>query len=433
MLDDCLRNLDLGMPRDRGRYDLAAAMHACHTPGTGIALIDGGRIAEVVYAGVRETGGSDPVTERTLFQSGSISKSVAAACALRLVADGVLDLDEDVDARLTSWHLPPNGDWRPRITLRQLLSHTAGLTVGGFIGYPRGTRVPSVPEVLDGKGNSMPVAATGFPGLRYEYSGGGYTVMQQLLVDVTGFDFPALAADLVLEPAGMRDSTYAQPLPEALADRAATGHHPGPVPVPGRFHTYPEMAAAGLWSTASDLARFFLAVQASLDGEPGALLPKDLAEEMVTPALPGSRYGLGLEVGAGGPGSFGHSGNDQGFENHAVLRGGTGVVMMTNSFYGKALMHGVVLPVITRALGWAGEPEGNASETVPSGCFGPFEVRPEGDRLLLTFAGQPAVRLSATGSGRWRADEINVDVRLDGGTLVVTQDGHDVRAEPTPR
>lgn len=164
MLDDCLRELSVGMPRSHGTVDLAAAMRLCHTPGTGIALIDGGALAETVYAGTREAAGTDPVTGRTRFQAGSISKSVAAACALRLVADGVLDLDSDVNERLRSWRIPANDGWQPRVALRHLLSHTAGMTAGGFVGYPQGTPVPSVPELLDGHGNSEAVAVTGLPG-----------------------------------------------------------------------------------------------------------------------------------------------------------------------------------------------------------------------------------------------------------------------------
>ena len=225
----------------------------------------------------------------------------------------MLDLDEDVSQRLQSWRIPANNGWYPRVTLRQLLSHTAGMTVGGFVGYPEGVPVPSVPDLLAGHGNSMPVVVAGMPGLRHSYSGGGYVVMQQLLVDVTGQDFPTLAEELVLAPTGMRDSTFAQPLPARLATNAAAGHHPGPVLVPGRWHTYPEMAAAGLWTTAGDLTRFFLAIRASLSDEAGALLPQHLAEQMAGAAKPHVPYGLGLQLAAASePSAIGHVGNTQG-------------------------------------------------------------------------------------------------------------------------
>jgi CubicO group peptidase (beta-lactamase class C family) len=257
--------------------------------------------------------------------------------------------------------------------------------------------------------------------------------MQQLLEDVTGRDFPSLATELVLGPAGMRDSTFAQPLPAALADVAATGHHPGPVPVPGRWHTYPEMAAAGLWSTAPDLARFFLAIRESLAATPGALLPRHVAEQMVVPAVDGTPYGLGVRLGpAPGPASIGHGGNDQGFENYAVLYTdrGQGVVVMTNSFYGSVLIREAVVPALTEAYGWQ-QPTTAPASPAPNGParYGDFLVQPSGADLMLTFAGQSPVRLSCTSDGRWQARSVNVDVWFDDDTLVVEQDGGTVRTE----
>jgi CubicO group peptidase (beta-lactamase class C family) len=433
MLRDALERLDLGLPGSRERVDLAAAMVAAHTPGVSIALIDGGVIAETVSAGVVEAGGARPVSEQTLFQSGSISKSVAAACALRLVADGVLDLDGDVNDRLKSWRIPANDDWQPRVTLRQLLSHTAATTVGGFIGYPQGTEVPSVPRLLDGHGNSLPVVVSGLPGLRFRYSGGGYVVMQQLLADVTGADFPALAAELVLGPVGMSDSTFAQPLPPALAGSAATGHHPGPVPVPGRWHTYPEMAAAGLWTTATDLARFFLAVKASLTGAAGALLPQRIAEQMATPQTSQAPYGLGLTLAPPGqPSTIGHGGDDQGFENHAVLYPdtGQGIVMMTNGFHGRELIDQIVVPAVARAYRWPGHrPASTSPAPAAPRRYDDVEVSPAGGDLLLTLAGQQPLRLHPRGDGRWTSGSLTIDVWFDNSTLVIEQDGAQVRYE----
>jgi len=427
MLRDVLERLDLGLPGSRGRVPLAEAMAAAHTPGVSIALIDGGAITETVAAGVAEAGGARAVTERTLFQAGSISKSVAAACALRLVADGVLDLDADVNDRLTTWRIPAADGWQPRVTLRQLLSHTAGTTVGGFVGYPQGTPVPTVPQLLDGHGNSLPVVVSGLPGLRFRYSGGGYTVLQQLLADVTGTDFPALAAELVLGPAGMSESTFAQPLPPERAGSAATGHHPGPVPVPGRWHTYPEMAAAGLWSTATDLARFLLAIKTSLSGTPGALLPRHIAEQMATAQTDQAPYGLGLALARPGePATIGHSGDDQGFEAHAVLYPGTGqgIVLMTNGFYGSDLIQQIVLPAVARAYRWPGPVPAPASPAPAApGRYADFEISPAGDDLLLTAAGQQPLRLHPRGAGRWAAGSLALEVWFDNTTLVIEQDG----------
>jgi CubicO group peptidase (beta-lactamase class C family) len=419
---------DLGLPRTSGRYDLTQAMAQAHTPGVGIALIEGGAIAETRYAGLTRVGSTSPVTEHTLFQAGSISKSVAAACALRVVADGRLDLDEDVNDRLRSWRVPGNGDWTPRVTPRLLLSHTAGTTVGGFVGYPAGTPVPSTVDVLNGQGNGLPVVVAGLPGLGYSYSGGGFTVLQQLLVDVTGQDFPALAHELVLDPVGMHDSTFAQPPPQERSADAACGHYPGPVVVPGGWHTYPEVAAAGLWSTAVDLARFFLAVRASLLGHDGALLPKELAEQMATPAHPTSSYGLGLAL-ADEPRRIGHGGDTQGFTSWAQVSvdSGQGAVIMTNSFYGAALIRYGFEPILERAFGWASPPAASpaAAPTAPT-RYGEFLIEPAGEQLRLVYGQQPPITLSPV-DGYWSAVPVNLELRFEPGILVITQDGEQTR------
>ena len=408
-------------------------MREAHVPGVSIALIEHGTVTERWYAGMRRHGHTDPVSAHTRFQAGSISKSVAAACALRLVADGRLDLDEHVDDRLSSWRIPANDGWRPRTTLRQLLSHTAGTSVHGFPGYPHDMPVPTVPQLLDGQGNTPPVQVTSLPGLQYSYSGGGYTIMQQLLVDVTGQDFAALAAELVLGPVGMRDSTYAQPLPAELADSAATGHYPGPVPLPGDWHTYPEQAAAGLWTTATDLARFFIALRDSVLGRPGALLPQRLAEQMATPHATNARYGLGLQLAdEGAPASIGHAGDNQGFVNwgRLFLESGQGLVVMTNSDWGRSLIGEVVVPAVRKHYSWpdgaaAPEPEHRtAAELAGRYRFdgGELRLRAVDDELELLFGSQPPLRLARGTDGDWHARAVNVDLRFRGEELTLHQE-----------
>ncbi|HEY3502333.1 MAG TPA: serine hydrolase domain-containing protein [Actinocatenispora sp.] len=425
----------------RAEIDLDTAMRWCHTPGLSVALIDGGELRETWTAGTRTVGRAEPVTPHTRFQAGSISKSVAAAVALRLVAAGVLDLDEDVDGRLRSWRIPANDGWRPRITLRQLLSHTAGLTVHGFPGYPADASVPTVPELLDGRGNTPPVRVTTLPGVQFSYSGGGYVVLQQLLADVTATDFPTLAAELVLGPARMGDSTYAQPLPAALADEAAVGHRVGPVPVAGRWHTYPEMTAAGLWSTPADLARFFLAVRDSLAGVPGSLLPRALAEEMATPHARNTPYGLGLQLaGTDAPRTIGHGGTDEGYRNDALLYldAGQGMVAMANSDGGGDLIAEFVRPALADEYGWPGRdttpasPDGADRTGVYRDGDTTLRVAHTGDDVTLTVDDQPPVRLRRDPDGAWRGPALTVELRFpDPETLVLHQDAEyttDIRA-----
>jgi CubicO group peptidase (beta-lactamase class C family) len=147
--------------------------------------------------------------------------------------------------------------------------------------------------VLDGQkpANTAAIRADVVPGTIWRYAGGGYTVMQQLLMDVTGRPFPLLLADLVLRPIGMKDSTYEQPLPEARRAAAASGHLTDGGLLPGRYHTYPEMAAAGLWTTPTDLARFLMEIQQALQGRSKILTPA-MARQMVT--VQKGSYGLGL-------------------------------------------------------------------------------------------------------------------------------------------
>ena len=190
--------------------------------GLSLAIIDDGRIAETRTYGTTTRGGGVRITPNTLFQAGSISKPVAAVGALQLVEAGKLSLDENVNAKLKAWRVPDNDfTVTEKVTLRRLLSHTAGLTVHGFPGYDVQERVPTVAEVLDGKGNTPPVRVNLVPGTTWRYSGGGYTVMQQLVTDVTGKTFPDYMRENVLRPLGMTNSTYQQPLP---SDWASVSH-----------------------------------------------------------------------------------------------------------------------------------------------------------------------------------------------------------------
>jgi CubicO group peptidase (beta-lactamase class C family) len=333
---------------------LAGRMAALNVPGVSVAVINDGAVEWARGYGVLEAGTAGPVTAETLFQAASISKSVAALAAMRLVERGDLALDEDVNVRLKSWKVPENEFTKTeKVTLRRLLSHTAGLTVHGFGGYPAGAPVPSIVQVLDGEkpANSPPVRVDIVPGGVNRYSGGGFTVMQLLLTDVTGKAFPDLISELVLEPIGMAHSTYEQPLPPGRREEAATAHHSNGNPVPGRFHTYPEMAAAGLWTTPTDLARFLLEIRKALAGR-SEVLGAETARLMTTPVKPG--YGLGLSLeGLGPAATFGHGGSNEGYKCQmtAFFAKGQGAVIMTNGDEGGYLCR-EVLRSIAREYDW---------------------------------------------------------------------------------
>ncbi|MFO7693433.1 MAG: serine hydrolase [Vicinamibacterales bacterium] len=362
---------------------LAARMAELKTPGVSVAVINGGVIEWAKGYGVAETGGSLPVTPQTLFQAASLSKPVAALAALRLVEQGKLALDEDVNARLTSWKVPANEfTGTEKVTLRRLLSHTAGLTVSGFPGYSANAPVPALVQVLDGQkpANTAAIGADIAPGTIWRYSGGGYTVMQQLLMDVTGRPFPLLLAELVLQPVGMSDSSYEQPLPEPRRAAAASGHRADGSLLPGRFHTYPEMAAAGLWTTPTDLARFLIEIQQALQGRSKVLTPAT-ARQMV--AVQKGNYGLGLSIeGAGTSAAFGHGGANAGFKCQmtAFIESGRGAVVMTNGDQGGRLAS-EVLRAVAAEYGWPlRQPRQKTVVTVEPSALAPlagrYELRP---------------------------------------------------------
>jgi CubicO group peptidase (beta-lactamase class C family) len=225
--------------KGRGPSMLNKRMEQLHVPGVSVAMIDNYQIAWAKAYGLANAETGTLVTVDTLFQAGSVSKPVAALASLKLVEQGALDLDRNVNDQLKSWKVPDNKFTKEHpVDLRGLLSHTAGLTVHGFPGYAMGTPIPTVPQILDGvkPANTQPVRVNKVPGDGFRYAGGGTTVAQLLLVDVTGRPFPDLLRDTVLEPLNMTSSTYEQPLPERLWSRAATGHKADGKPVAGRWH-----------------------------------------------------------------------------------------------------------------------------------------------------------------------------------------------------
>lgn len=320
------------------KFDFAGRMRAQHVPGVSIAIIDGYRIVWAHGYGFVEAGSSQPVTPETRFQAASISKPVAAMAALKLVEEGKLSLDEDVNGKLKSWKIPENEFTREeKVTLRRLLSHSAGLTVHGFPGYDVDDKLPTIPQVLDGlkQANTAPVRVDIKPGSKSRYSGGGITVMQLLMMDVTARQFPALMQALVLSRIGMTHSTYQQPPPEDWKASAATGHGENGEKIHGGWHVYPEMAAAGLWTTPSDLAKFAIELQLSKDVKANHVLSREMTHQMLTRQI--SDVGLGIML--NGKERFSHAGSNEGFKCllAATMTTGQGIVIMTNGDQGWRL------------------------------------------------------------------------------------------------
>ena len=324
-----------------------------HVPGLSLACIHNGTVAWRQAFGVARVG-AEPVTAESLFQGGSISKSVTALAVLRLVEKGNLNLDADVSQYLKGWKLPTNKFTKQSsVTLRELLSHTAGATVHGFEGYAAGQRVPTLVQVLNGEkpANSAPVTIDFVPGTNFRYSGGGYAIVQQILVDVAGKPFPDLMQDVVLQPLHMTHSTFQQPLPEKLRSLEATPYDEDGNAIEGGPHTYPAMSVAGLWTTPSDLAQFALGIQDALAGKPEAIVSSATVREMLRPVR--QNYALGFVIGGNDANRyFWHPGVNAGFVAFFfAYEKGDGLALMTNGQNSKDLGLEVV-QALAKHYGW---------------------------------------------------------------------------------
>jgi CubicO group peptidase (beta-lactamase class C family) len=334
---------------------LVDRMEFYKTPGVSIAVINNGKIEWARAYGVREAGKREPVTTETLFQAGSISKPVTAFAALRLVERRKIGLDEDVNRKLVTWKVPENEFTREKkVTLRDLLTHSGGLTNHAVGNYYSGDSLPTLLDILDGKApaKSPPIRVGFIPGSRWDYSGGGYTVLQQLLIDVSGKQFAELLQESVLDPLKMKHGAFQQPLPKHLWAVAAVGHARNGQKIKGNWVIFPEMAAAGLWSTPSDLARFAIELQRAQSGHSNKILSTEMTRQMLTRQI--GSWGLGLEVeGEGRSARFSHGGDTEGYKCLMVAyeNTGQGAVIMTNSDRGDRLA-GEILRSIAKEYGW---------------------------------------------------------------------------------
>lgn len=321
-----------------GKLSLAERMARWKVPGLSVAVIENCKIVDRHGFGVTRKGGA-AVQSDTLFQAASVTKPVVAFAALRLVDQGQLSLDRDVNTELRSWKVPasPLLEGHP-ITLRGILSHSAGLIPGGYGGYVHGQPVPTLIQTLSGvkPARPKPVQVAYVPGADWRYSGGGYLVAQLLMTEKTGESFDDIVHDEVLAPMHMARSRFAPPSP---GENVASGHVADGTMVPGGWHVYPELAAASLWSTAPDLASFGLAAMKAVRNEPNALLKPALASQMAS-AQAGPRS-LGFVVGGQGKARhFGHEGTNEGYNASLILYPQTcqGAAIMANSDNAKPLI-----------------------------------------------------------------------------------------------
>ncbi len=366
-----------GAQGDAGRT-LAELMTEHTTPALSVAVIKDYRLLWAKAYGMADPQAGLEANVETLFQAASISKPVSAMAVLRAVQDGRFGLDDDINSLLESWRLVQSQEYlaETTVTPRLLLSMTAGTTVSGFPGYLPTDEIPTVPQVLgyDAAGrktaaNTDPVIVDWEPGTRYEYSGGGSTILQLALSDVMDRPFAKIVKETVLDPIGMTHSCFCQPLPPEL-DRNAARAHGWVVRQDGfigrgdaKWHVYPELYAAGLWTTATDLAKFMIEVQLSLEGRSNSVLSREMAQKMVTPGGVG-HYALGFTAGSESPHQpaqageanrfFGHTGGNWGFRGNFVgsLEGGNGYVILANSDDANPIIFPELPTRIREVYGW---------------------------------------------------------------------------------
>jgi CubicO group peptidase (beta-lactamase class C family) len=271
-------------------HSLSQQMEFYKVPGVSIAVINNG----------------EPVDENTLFQAASISKSVSALGALHQVQRGVLDLDTNINDFLLSWKVPDNELTRIQpVTLRYLLCHGAGIGGHSLGTYPAGGEIPTILQLLEGRppATGAPVRVVAKPQTEFRYSGGGYLIALQAMIDMNGRSFPDIMNECVLSPLAMERSGYFQPLEHGAKENVAAGHDEMGFVYEGYWRTIPSLAGGGLWSTPSDLCRFAIEVQRALRGE-SSIISRELAEEMLTVHI--ASYGLGLALQGEGPGRGRH-------------------------------------------------------------------------------------------------------------------------------
>jgi CubicO group peptidase (beta-lactamase class C family) len=406
------------------RFTLADRMAHYRVPGVSVAIIEGCRIVDVRGFGRSAIGGR-PITAQTLFQAGSISKSLTAIAALKLVENGTLSLDSDVRPFLKTWTLPssPLLTGHP-VTLRGLLNHTAGINVEGGQGYARGAALPSLADILEGRSpaNNPPIRVETTPGSAWSYSSGGYYIAQALMADTTGEAFPALMDRLVLRPAGMSHSRFEHPISTAHARLAASAVGPDGTPLPGGWRNNPELAASGLWTTPDDLAHLLIVVARAVRLEDNRLLGADTVRQMMKRG-PGN-WGLGVDLGRpDGPRRFGHTGQNVGFSSEYVMFPDScqGAVVMTNADEGSWLAT-EVLRAIGDSYGWPGgkpspvQADVPMTDTIAARFVGKYRLR---DFPAETFA----ITRKADGGLYWaRTGHIGRDLLAEGDGKLFSPD-----------
>ena len=321
-------------------FNILERMDYYKVPGVSIAVVENGQLRWAKGYGVANTKTGAKVDVNTLFQAGSISKPLAALSALHLYQNGRINLDEDVNTYLKGWQIPDSEFTEiEKVSIRRLLTHTAGMTVHGFPGYQQDDEFPEITTVLNGKGNTPGIVVDMLPGSQWRYSGGGYTVMEKVVEDVSGMPLEDYMAEHILLPMKMKNSTYQQPISKEWQANISAAYDGNGDLIDGLWNNYPEQAAAGLWTTASDLARYCIEMQHIVRGKENGILSKETVDMMLTKH--NGDWGLGPRLsGQDEALVFSHSGKNAGFTNSmkAYAHQGRALIVMTNADNGGQLI-----------------------------------------------------------------------------------------------
>ncbi|MEZ4997526.1 MAG: serine hydrolase [Bacteroidales bacterium] len=335
-------------------WNIEERMKHHNITGVSIAVVHNFKIDWAKGYGWADVSEQRPVTEKTLFQAASISKSLNGVGVMKLVQEGKIDLNRDINEYLKTWKFPYDSVSKGKpITIAELLSHTAGLTIHGFPGYSRGDSLPTVQQILDGQppANTKAVRSFAEPGTGPVYSGGGTTISQVIVTDVTGQPYDEYMRKNVLDPMGMKSSSYEQPPAHLDSTLLATGYKPDGKPVPGKYHVYPEQAPAGLWTNPADLSRYITETALSYNGRSDKVLNQELSRLRLEPVLEDAALGVFVDKNDSSY-YFSHSGGNEGFSCYYVgdVICGNGMVLMTNSDNGSLCAE--VANSVATVYGW---------------------------------------------------------------------------------
>ncbi|PQJ82160.1 serine hydrolase domain-containing protein [Polaribacter glomeratus] len=322
------------------KYTILERMDFYKVPGVSIAIVQNRKIKWAKGYGYANTETGTKIDTETLFQAGSISKPLAALSALKLFENDSLELDKNVNYYLKNWQIPDNKFTKTeKVTIERLLTHTAGITVHGFPGYQQSDNFPDIIDVLNGNGNTAKIVVNMIPGSIWRYSGGGYTIMEKVVEDISGLTLEDYMHKNILQPMGMKNSTYQQPIAKKFQKNISSAYDENGKLIKGLWNNYPEQAAAGLWTTPSDLAKYCIEMQEILNSKKVGILTKATVEKMLTKHK--NDWGLGPSLQNEKDSLiFGHGGKNAGFTNDmkAYAYQGNAIIVMTNADNGSKLI-----------------------------------------------------------------------------------------------